>query len=188
MFDSKDIETYRSVKAPEGLFDRIATDASAPKKKARVFENVRFMRSASAIAACFLLVMTLTFMLGRETSDLYICVGGESLRQAGETMKVGDAPTPLARIAEEPMGIPFEIGAKKEVTVALENGELWTVGVEGAMRCELPYTAEAGEVLYLLPEADKISYLTLTENGVSVTYTVRAGEDPADSRITFEKQ
>ena len=187
MFDSKDIEKYRSVKAPEGLFERIAQDASAPKKTARVIETNRFLRSASAIAACFLLVMTLTFALGRE-SDLYICVGGEELSRAGETMKVGDVPATLARLAEAPMGIPFTVSASERATVTLEGGELWTVGAEGAMLVELPYTAEKGEVLYLLPEADKISYLTLTENGKSVTYTVSAGEDPAEAQITFEKQ
>lgn len=188
MFDSKDIETYRSVKAPEGLFERIAQDASAPKKTARVIETNRFLRSASAIAACFLLVMTLTFTLGRDASDLYICVGGEELSRAGETMKVGETPAPLARLAEAPMGIPFTVSANERATVTLEGGELWTMGAEGEMRCELPYTAEKGEVLYLLPEADKISYLTLTENGKSVTYTVSIGEDPADAQITFEKK
>lgn len=188
MFDSKDIEAYQNIKAPEGLFERIVADAGAPKKKARVIENVAFMRAASAIAACFLLVVTLTFTLGREASDLYICVGGEDLRVAGETMKVGEAPTALARLVEEPMGIPFEIGASGTVTVSLEGGELWTMGAEGAELLELPYEAEAGEVLYLVPDGAKTSYLTLTQNGESVTYTVEAGEDPADARITFEKQ
>lgn len=186
MFDSKDIEMYRSVKAPEGLFERIASEASAPKKTARVIETNRFLRSASAIAACFLLVLTLTFTPGRE-SDLYICVGGEALSRAGETMKVGDMPATLGRLAEAPMGIPFTVEASETATVTLEGGELWTVGAEGAELLELPYTAEKGETLYLLPEADKISYLTLTENGESVTYTVKAGEDPADIRIKLEK-
>ena len=186
MFDSKDIEAYRNIKAPRGLYERIAAEASAPKKKARVIENVAFMRSASMIAACFLLVITLTFTLGREASDLYICVGGEDIRVAGETMKVGQTPTPLARLTEEPMGIPFEIGAKNSVTVSIVGGELWSAGAEGATRCELPYTAEAGEVLYLVPTAD-VSHLTLTEGGESVTYTVSAGENPADAQITFEK-
>lgn len=186
MFDSKDIEAYQNIKAPQGLFERIATEASAPKKKARVIENVAFMRSLSAIAACFLLVITLTFTLGREVSDLYICVGGEDLRVAGETMKVGQMPTPLARLTEEPMGIPFEIGAKDLVAVSLVGGELWSAGAEGATLCELPYTAEAGEVLYLVP-TDGVSHLTLTVNGESVTYTVTAGKTPADTWITFEK-
>lgn len=166
MFDSKDIENYRSVKAPDGLFERIAAEASAPKKKARVIETNRFLRSASAIAACFLMVLTVTFLLRDTPSDLYISVGGEVL--SAETEMSVTAPALLSRVAEEPMGIRFEPMGEGEITITVEGGELWRFDGEATL-CELPYTAESGSTLYwVATEAE--SRLTLEADGESVTY------------------
>ncbi len=168
MFDSKDIEKYRSIKAPQGLFERIAAEADASPKKARVIGNVAFLRSASAIAACLLLVVTMTFMLGREPSDLYICVSGEALRAESESVLSVDTPALLSRVSEEPMGIRFEPMGEGEITITIEGGELWRFDGE-ASRCELPYTAESGSTLYwVATEAE--SRMTLEAGGESVTY------------------
>ena len=166
MFDSKDIEKYRSVKAPQGLFERISAETSAPKKKARVIGNVAFMRSMSAIAACFIMVVALTFMLGRESSDLYIRVGGEALKADSELSV--DAPALLSRVAEEPMGIRFEPMGESEITITVEGGELWRFDGEATL-CELPYVAESGSTLYWVATEPE-SRMTLEADGESVTY------------------
>lgn len=188
MFDSKDIEKYRETKAPEGLFERILADAHEPKR-ARVIGKGAFVRSASAIAACFIMVVTFSFLFGSGSSDVYINVSGERLDRAGESVSVGEMPMPmaLARLTDEPLGISFKVGAKGAVTVTLEGGELWKENEGEGEKCVLPYVAEAGEMLYLVPNMAQTTRLTLTAQGESVTYTVGAGEDPADIRIRFEK-
>lgn len=189
MFDSRDIEKYRSVKAPEGLMDKILADAGAPKEKktARVIGKGAFYRSASAIAACFIFAVALSFMLRSEPSELYINVGGESLSRAGESVLVGDMPMALGRQAELPMGIPFEIECADTVTVTVDGGELWTETGEESEKCMLPYAAKDGDILYWVPDTATTSKLTLAANGKSVTYTANIGEDAADIRIQFEK-
>ncbi len=188
MFDSRDIEKYRSVKAPEGLMEKILADAEAPKEKkqARVIGKSAFYRAASAIAACFVLVFTLSFMLRGNESDLYVSVGGESLSRAGESVALSDLPMPLGRLMESPMGIPFVIEGADSVTVTLEGGEIWTEGGEESKPCDLPYIAAKGEVLYLVPDMTGNTRMTLEANGESVTYKIE-GKDPADIKIQFEK-
>ena len=166
MFDSKDIEKYRSVKAPEGLFERIAVEAGEPKKKARVIGTNAFVRTASAIAACFLMVMTVTFLLRDMPSDLYISVNGEVL--SAETEMIVAAPALLSRVADEPMGIRFEPKGEGEITITVEGGELWRFDGEATL-CELPYVAESGCTLYWVATAPE-SCMTLEADGESVTY------------------
>lgn len=185
MFDSRDIEKYRSVKAPEGLMEKILADAGEPKKQARVIGKGAFVRSASAIAACFLMVITLTLMLGREPSELYISVGGESLDRTGESLSIGEMPALLSRVSDAPMGIGFSPMGEGEITVTLTNGELWCM-YEGEPRlCELPYAAESGSTLYWVPTAFE-SRMTLEANGESVSYRT-VGEEPDNMKILFEK-
>jgi len=184
MFDSRDIEKYRSVKAPEGLMEKILADAESPKKKtARVIGNGAFYRAASAIAACFVLVFTLSIMLRGNESELYVSIGGESLRRAGESVALCDLPMPLGRLAESPMGIPMVIEGADSVKVTLEGGELWT---EDGEERELPYTAAEGETLYLVPDMSGNTRMTLEAEGESVTYKI-TGDDPADIEIQLEK-
>ena len=122
MFDSRDIEEYRSQKAPEGLLERILADSKAnqPKqtqdrsqKKARVIGKNAWFRSVSAVAACFIFAVTLSCLFRNEPSDFYISVGGENLDKAGETVYVKDKPSMLVRTTDEPMGIPIVIRAKE---------------------------------------------------------------------------
>ncbi len=187
MFDSKDIEKYRSVKAPEGLMEKILADAGAPheKKTARVVLTNRFVRSASAIAACFIMVVTLSFMLLRDPSELYINVGGESLDRAGESFAMGEMPMALSRGAEEPTGICFTPMGEGEITVTLTGGELWRLEDGEPMLCELPYKAESGSTLYWVPTALE-SRMTLEANGERVIYKT-AGETSDNMKIFFEK-
>ncbi len=186
MFDSKDIERYQSQKAPEGLYDRILADAPTVKK-ARVIESRAFVRSISSIAACFIFAVALTFMLRNNPSELYISVDGTALREAGETMYVSVAPSMLARTAEAPAGIPIEIRAKGEVRLDAEHGEVWYVEGGAHIQRMLPCTAQEGDLVYWVPDMTEHATLTLTDGNGSVTYTVKAGADPADIRITFEK-
>ncbi|MBO5306013.1 MAG: hypothetical protein J6B12_04545 [Clostridia bacterium] len=165
--------------------ERILADTDAPKekKRARVIGSGAFTRAASAIAACFVLVFTISFMLRGNGSEFYVSVGGESLRRAGESVALGDLPMPLGRLAESPMGIPFQIEGEDAVTLTLEGGELWTADGEES---ELPYVAKEGETVYLVPDMSGDTRLTLEANGQSVTYKI-TGNDPADIKIQFEK-
>ena len=187
MFDSKDIAKYRSVKAPEGLMEKILADAgtSTEKKKARVLLSDRFVRSASAIAACFVMVITLSFMLLRDSSELYIRVGGESLDRAGESFAMSEMPMALSRAAEEPMGICFTPMGEGEITVTLTGGELWRIEQGEPVLCELPYKAENGSTLYWVPTAPE-ARMTLQSGGKSVTYKT-TGETSDNMKIFFEK-
>ncbi len=166
MFDSKDIEKYRSVKAPDGLFERIAKEASEPKKTARVIGRNAFVRAASAVAACFLMVMTVTFLLRDMPGDLYISVEGEAL--SAETGMSVNAPALLSRSSEEPMGIRFEPMGEGEITITVEGGELWRFDGEATL-CELPYVTESGSTLYWVATEPE-SRMTLEADGERVTY------------------
>jgi hypothetical protein len=186
MFDSGDIERYRSQKAPDGLYDRILADAPT-RKKARLLESRAFVRSVSSVAACFIFAVALTFMLRNTPSEVYISVSGTDLREAGETAYVSVTPSVLARTAEAPAGIPVEIRSKTEVTVDAEHGQVWCTKDGAHIMRELPCTAKAGDLLYWVPDMAEHARLTLTSDSESVTYTVESGDDAADIRIVFEK-
>lgn len=186
MFDSRDIEKYRSVKAPEGLKEKILQKAEG-KKKARIIGNGAFVRRATVIAACFLMVATFTLMLREKPSDFYISVGGEELRRGGESIVLGDMPATMTRLANAPMGLPLVIEGKESVLVTVENGELWRETEEEAVMCALPYEAEAGQTIYFVPSEANTSKITLTAGDESITYAVENGKDPADIRITLQK-
>lgn len=188
MFDSKDIERYRSQKAPDGLYDRILADAGESKaKKARVLDSRAWVRSVSSIAACFIFAVALTFMLRNTPTELYISVSGTDLREAGETAYVSVAPSVLARTAEAPAGIPIEIRSNDEVTVDAEHGQVWCAEDGAHIMRELPCTAKAGDILYWVPDMAEHARLILTSGSESVTYTVESGDGATDIRIVFEK-
>ena len=67
MFDNKDLEAYRNIKAPSELKTRILADCEAETERGQrkiggAFPSRRLVRSLSAIAACFVLAVAIVSM------------------------------------------------------------------------------------------------------------------------------
>ena len=136
MFEQKEIQAYRSIKAPSELKNRITADCEAEnvrgiRKIGGAFPMHGFVRSLSAVAACFVFAVTI-FSLTRMNTG-FVTLSYEGTKVTTEGIAVS-APTAFAdSMAREitPSGIELAFDVKGEATVTVSGGCLYTVSEDG---------------------------------------------------------
>ena len=133
MISNKDIEKYRSIKAPSELRTRVlrACEIEERKQKAnqsgRFFANPRFIRGMSAVAACLVLVM-LSFVAVRMVSvDASLTYNGNEVSGGIEMGGAAMGAKSVASIS----GIPLSIETNGKATVKVSHGYIYVADSEG---------------------------------------------------------
>lgn len=134
MFEKSTIEAYRQVKAPDGLKERVVSNASAENADANI---KRLYKTLSLMAACLVLIFSVA-AFGNQ-NRVSIMYDGEKL--TGSPVSVisghsGEAGIVLLGLEAEKEAevkgrgiskeicIPLELHADKEMTISVSAGEL----------------------------------------------------------------
>ena len=109
MFSKEDLQSYRDIKAPDELYDRVMQ--SRPSRKRNVYG---LACTAVAIAACLAILLI-------RTPDATIIVNGQQLHK---TVQFYDL-LPTSDMRTSPVfSIPMEIDGKTETTLSVSHGVL----------------------------------------------------------------
>ena len=162
MFDSKIRDEYKSLKAPDELFERIMNAEPPEEKEATVIPFRRIIAMAAALA----IIIATGFVLTRQGSSPVIYMGNERLTGEIALTQAENDGIMLARMGTE-VSCEIVLELKKETTVTLsqgillsQSGEVLLAENEGAvfsdtLRCN-----------WVVPCADtEVTYkMTLTDN------------------------
>jgi hypothetical protein len=118
MFDQKEIKAYRAISAPADLRDKVLSSCAeqAPRKG----DSRVFMKWASSIAACFVLVMVLTVFAAGEYGVVSVAFPDGELIKEQSVVYVPDGgaqPVSLYRELAETV-IPFSLDGHAEISVS----------------------------------------------------------------------
>lgn len=165
MFDKKDIEAYESIKAPKDLKARIWNDCESNRpKRATVLSDSRFIKQMTAVAACFLLVVTVfsAGMLGGV--DAVLSYEGESITDAGVavafTQPMAIEETVTGRAAAE-IRIPLTFVSEQAMTVSVKDGMLYEADESGELLGEQIRISGERHLLWVLDAQTEASELTV---------------------------
>ena len=159
MFDSKHIEAYNQIKAPDELKSRILAQET---KNTHKTIHVDFKRVALA-AACF--AVLLTAVLGMSTNGRSgITVNGETVKNNATVYIDNNNARSLVSVAEASLEVTLE--HDKAATWFAHSGELLIIGADGGIvhidtgaTC---HTDGAQRVVWTLNTPDTQSVYTLT--------------------------
>lgn len=168
MLYDKDVESFRSIKAPKELKVKIKKELSLRENKKKVSA-----KSFSAVAACFAVVFSFlvfgflsagqpTLMYkGTEITDKVMCVDG-------------NAPS-MARAAIS-SGIPFEIKVKEETTLSVSDGRLLKEGKN-----------ERTEKLVLSEKGNETVYLSFEDEELPITLKAETEKETAIYILSYDE-
>ena len=152
MFYDKDIEKFRSIKAPEELKAKIEKELSLREKKRTVS-----LKQISALAACFAVLFSFLLFTGLSDSKPVLMYRGAKISTEALCIEVN---TPSIARAAISSGIPFEIKVTEETTLSVSEGGLLKEG-----------KAERTEKLVLSDKGTATVYLVLDGESLPVTLT-----------------
>ena len=152
MFYDKDIEKFRSIKAPEELKIKIEKELSLREKKKTVT-----LKQISAFAACFAVIFS--FLLFSSLSDSKPSLMYRGAKISTEALCI-EINTPSIARAAISSGIPFEIKVTEETTLSVSKGGLLKEG--NSKRTEKLILSDKGTVtVYLVLDGESLP-VTLT--------------------------
>ena len=191
MFEQKEIQAYRSIKAPSELKNRITADCEAEnargiRKIGGAFPMHGFVRSLSAVAACFVLAVAI-FSLARMNTE-FVTLSYEGTTVTADAVAVA-MPTALAgSMAREitPSGIELSFDVRGEATVTVSGGCLYTVSADGAEILSLGSETAITEdsVLWWTVDGEGDEFLlTVTADDKQTVFVLELNENTLDGVI-----
>ncbi len=110
MFSNEELQSYRDIKAPEELYEKVIQSSSSHKRR---LHGLTY--AAVTIAACFVIVFT------RTPNDISVNVNGQELHK---TIQFYDI-SPASDMRTSPVfSIPMEIDAEHETKISVSHGVL----------------------------------------------------------------
>ena len=188
MFDQKQIEQYRNIKAPSELKFKIAADCNREAVRGNriiggAFPMQRLVRSLSAVAACLVLAVAV-FSLARMNTELVtVSYGGTAV---SEEKTVIDRSQALSARAVEPVGIPLSFDVKGEATVTVSDGGLYTVNEGGEEINSLGSATVITEdtfIWWAVADGFGRYEMTVEINGEQTVFILELNEDTPDGVI-----
>ena len=191
MFEQKEIQAYRSIKAPSELKNRITADCEAEnvrglRKIGGAFPMHGFVRTLSAAAACFARAVAI-FSLTRMNTE-FVTLSYEGTTVTADAVAVA-MPTALAgSMAREitPSGIELAFDVRGEATVTVSGGCLYTVSADGAEILSLGSETAITEdsVLWWTVDGDEGEFLlTVTADDKQTVFVLEKNENTPDGVI-----
>ena len=184
MFDNKDLEAYRNIKVPSELKTRILADCEAEATSGKrniggAFPTRNWIRSLSAVAACFVLAVAIFSMTRMNTSFVTLSYEGTTI--SGERTAIGE----VASLAEysprsvTPAGIPLTFDVRGKAEVAVSGGSLYSVSKDGEEILSLGEKTEiTGDTViwWTVIDGSGEHELTVTVDGKETVYVLEMTE------------
>ncbi len=191
MFEQKEIQAYRSIKAPSELKNRITADCEAEnvrgiRKIGGAFPMHGFVRSLSAVAACCVLAVAIFSLTRMNTEFVTLSYEGSAVTAEGIAVSV---PTAFAdSMAREitPSGIELALDVRGDATVTVSGGCLYTVSEDGTEILSLgsETTITGDTVLWWTVEGDEDEFLlTVTADDKQTVFVLEQNENTPDGVI-----
>ena len=114
MFNEKQLNAYRSIKADDALLQQIKAKAKAKRKRTAYF--------ITAAAACLVLIMSGFFVNNHNN----IIVNGQKLT---DSVVFYDTASAYARTVSSTVSVPIEIKASKKTDISVSGG---TISINGS--------------------------------------------------------
>ena len=135
MFTDEEINAYRNITAPDGLYKKIILRQKRPQK-------VLYM--IAAVAACFILVIS-TVLVNAQNS---IIINGQKLRDSVEFYV---STLSLERTVSSAISVPIEVKTSDKTKISVDEGIIRTEGISPSKEIEIASSA----VLWWEIEPDK---------------------------------
>ena len=191
MFEQKEIQAYRSIKAPSELKNRITADCEAEnvrgiRKIGGAFPMHGFVRSLSAVAACFALAVAIFSLTRMNTELVTLSYGGSAVTAEGVAIS---APTAFAdSMAREitPLGIELAFDIRGEATITVSGGCLYIVSADGTETISLgnEVTITGDTVLWWTVEDGEGEFLlTVAADDEQTVFVLERNENTPDGVI-----
>ena len=119
MFSDNEIKAYRSIKAPEGIYEKL----SRPQRS-----YADTLRIITAVAACFVLVISAVFVFKGEND---VIVNGQKLNGS---VVFYDTSSAMARSVSSTISVPLEFKVSDKTTVSALQG---SISVDGEPKTEV---------------------------------------------------
>ncbi len=128
MFNQKEIEAYRSVSAPVDLRDKILSSGAdmAPKKRT----PREYMRRASSIAACFVLVAVLTVFAAGSFGNVSVSLSGSELYEDKSMTYVSNGGAQSISVHRERTETTIPLAFDGHAELSVSNGVMKIVSEE----------------------------------------------------------
>lgn len=191
MFEQKEIQAYRSIKAPSELKNRITADCEAEhvrgtRKIGGAFPMHGFVRSLSAVAACFVLAVAI-FSLTRMNTE-FVTLSYEGTTLTGAKTVVGKPATLSDSMAREitPMGIRLAFDTKGEAEITVSGGCLYAVSKDGEEILTLggeTVITEDTVLWWAVIEGSGNYELTVDADGKQTVFVLELNEETPDGVI-----
>ena len=191
MFEQKEIQAYRSIKAPSELKNRITADCEAEnvrgiRKIGGAFPMQGFVRSLSAVAACFVLAVAIFSLTRMNTELVTLSYEGSAVTTEGVAIS---APTAFAdSMAREitPSGIELAFDVRGDATITVSGGCLYIASADGTDTISLGNAvAITGDtVLWWTVDGDEDKFLlTVTADDKQTVFVLERNENAPDGVI-----
>lgn len=177
MFDKSFISEYKSIKAPDELYERILNADTVRTKK----NNVVLFRKIAASAAAFAVIAVTGFILlsGNDSPEIY--VGSEQLTGEITISEAGNKGIMLAR-AGDAVECELDIVLKRDASAVLSDGVLLSESGEVILRTgEEKVFSEKIICKWTVPFADTEKEYTLTLKDKKNEHSVKLYFDRFDS-------
>lgn len=178
MFDKKDIDSYRSISAPNELRERVMTyfkEESNAKtaKKYRIPEIYKF----SAMAVCMLLVLVIGILFySNNNSKLSVWVNGEKLTSEAITISSSDdGIAPANARAMLGFDIPIEFDIKRQTEISVSGGMMQVFDEETGELIALEttfFTDKSVKIVWEISTADINAAYEMYVSDAKDSYTI----------------
>lgn len=146
MFDKKTVDTYKSIKAPDTLRQRVAL-LEIEKKLSEQTRKKRLLPIAvSGAAACFLAVMIIGLALRANSKDNALIYLGTVIGSDPVAIRSEEAVASFGMSRVYQSGIPLELSVKSESKVSVSDGMLFV------------YDSKSGELISV------VTHVTLSDD------------------------
>lgn len=159
MFDSKQIEAFRQIKAPAELRDKVIGAKTVPMRTV----VLRY----SSLAACLIIMLTAVLLFHARTDGIAVNMNGHEITSEGVYTVLSTMDTAaysVARVvpvtAGETLEIPLEFTVTGECTANVSSGSILMDGEETESGAQL--TAEGNlNLIWRIESADREAYYSL---------------------------
>lgn len=165
MFDDKQIQEFRQIKAPETLRNKVLT--------ARPMRSAAPMLRYAALAACLVFLVTVTVLFIPRGSGIAVTTGGQAITESGITLAIRQneaepAAYALARSvpASDTLDVPLTFTADGACRITMSSGEIIVDGLPADPGDELTADGEL-DVIWRIdsPNRDSVYTLVLHTDG-----------------------
>lgn len=173
MSDKSFIAEYKSIKAPDELFDKIMTDSRPPEKT-----NIKvYIKTAAGIAAALIITLVSAFALTGNSNAPSIFIGDELL--TGEVLITSENADGimLARAVNE-LCVNFRIEEKEDISITPKNG--FVLDENGEILCEENNTlgiSSSSALRWTIPIPDENSIYTMDISDKNGNHTLTLSFD-----------